>query len=269
MSEAFALACTSTELIYLASLRGGSAIVGIADPLRGRAPHEVEAALLAARASLARRSYLAVEPDGTIALDYDVGRLVDVVARPRRTFFAYQVASALDAVETGTRRVFHVRGSLTVEIVADDAAARVEIVPLAGRGAIARAVLDFWMIDAQVAVEGEPAALPQAALRTAARLAASDGAAVAAELLQSEGIGPGAAGPLAATLARPRRNAALLAVEVHGPPGRTVGLGMLEGANGMWRLRPTARQGVAYIEVEPCSGPRLAGLIGSFVASFA
>jgi hypothetical protein len=130
-------------------------------------------------------------------------------------------------------------------------------------------VLDFWAIENQPAVAGEPTALPQAALHTAARLAASDGAATAAEFLLTEGVGHGAARPQATTLTTPRRNAALLAFEVSGPPGRTVGLGMLEGANGLWRLRPTARKGVAYVEVEPCSGPQLAEFIRSFVSSLA
>src|SRR6267378_5348041 len=99
MSSSPPLACTSTELLYLASLRGGTAIVGISDPLRGRSPEEVEVALLSARDSLAERRFLAIEADGTIALDFDVARVVDTVAKPRRSFFAYQVAaSAADAI---------------------------------------------------------------------------------------------------------------------------------------------------------------------------
>jgi len=252
--------------MYLAGLRGATALVGINDPLRGRSPEEVASALEEARDTLAARHFLAVEADETIALDFDVARVVDTVARPRRSLFAYLVdAAATDALETGVRRVFHLRGSLAVELVADDAHERVQLVPLDGRPAIADAVLGFWAVaDQPAAQDGAAAVIPQQALRRAVAIAAADGAQAAERSLLELEIGPLAARALATTLARPRRNAALLALQHSGLERHTLGIGMLEGDNGLWRLRPMPADAV---ELTPCSGPQLAEQIRAFVAA--
>jgi hypothetical protein len=255
-SSAPELACTSVELVYLAGLRGAQTIVGIDDPLRARTADDAEDALRSAQNALAARGFLALDADGGIVLDYDVARVIDAVAKPRRTLCAYRVRP----VETGARRVFHVRGSLVVELAValDD----VRLVPLAGRAAVAEAVVDFWDVAEQPAVNGEAAILAQQALRIAVRLAAADGAASATDYLQAQGVGAGTAGPLATTLANPRQNAALLAYHVSKSP--SVGMGLLEGINGLWRLRPMAGDA---IEVAPCSGPELAELVRAVVTT--
>jgi hypothetical protein len=168
------LVCTSTELIYLASLRGARTIVGISDPLHGRSADEIEAALAVARDGLAARRYLTVEADGTLTLDFDVARVVDAVARPRRTLLAFLVgACAVAAPETGARRVFHVRGSVTVSMT--DWRDEVRLVPLAGRAAIAHAVLDFWSVADQPQAPGGSAIVPRQTLHAAAHTAATLG----------------------------------------------------------------------------------------------
>jgi hypothetical protein len=161
--------------------------------------------------------------------------------------------------------VFHLRGSLTVELVSDDAQERVQLVPLDGRAAIASAVLAFWAVaDQPAAHDGEVLVIPQQALRRAVAIAAADGAQAAERSLLELEIGSPAARALAATLARPRRNAALLALQHSGLARHTLGIGMLEGENGVWRLRPMPGDAV---EVAPCSGPELAELIRGFVAA--
>jgi hypothetical protein len=74
---------------------------------------------------------------------------------------------------------------------------------------------------------------------------------------------------LAATLASPVRNSALLTFDLAGPPGKTVGMGMLEGANGLWRLRPLAARDDRgpLVEVQPTDGATLARLVREFVKS--
>jgi hypothetical protein len=252
LSSAPELACTSIELVYLASLRGGQSIVGIADPLRDRTPEDVADALRTAQGALAARRFLAVEPDGSIVLDYDVARVVDAVVKPRRTVCVYRVRS------DGSRRVFHVRGSLVVELVAerDD----VRLVPLPGRAAIAEAVLQFWEVADQLPVKAEPAVLAQRVLHEAARLAASD----ASTYLLAQGVPAASAGPLAATLARPRQNTALLIYDGSGLQEHMLGMSTLEGENGLWRLRPVPGDAV---EVVPCSGPELAAWIRDLIST--
>jgi hypothetical protein len=264
LSAAPELACTSTELILLASLRGAKMIVGISDPLHGRSPDEVAAALAAARDGLAARRYLTVDADGTLTLDFDVARVVDAVTRPRRTLLAFVVsASAVAAPETGARRVFHVRGSLTVSMT--DWRGGVRLVPLAGRAAIADAVLDFWSVGDQPPAPGGSAIVPRQTLHAAARAAATLGLDACESDLLDAGVAPGAASSLAATLTRPRGNAALLALDIGGQSGRMLGVGMLAGYDGLWRLRPLERDGVASVEVKPCSGPQLAEIVRDFV----
>ena len=267
MTQAAAIECTSTELLYLASLRGGQTIIGINDPLRGLSTEDVESALLQARDTLATRRVLALGSDGRITLDYDVARVVDAVARPRHTFFTFEVtASAADAVDHGRRRVIHLRGSVAVEVVAEAGREPVVLVPLAGLWGIGDAVLAFWAVaDQTPARGGQRTTITQRAMHAAAREAAQHGAAHTASLLLDAGAGEPAARALAETLSHPRRNAALLAFEPT-RPGQTTALGMLEGDNGLWRLRPLVRSDVPLVELQPCSGDELAETVRSFVS---
>jgi len=262
-----AFECTSTELLYLASLRGGRSIIGINDPLRGLSEAEVETELLRARDALAARRFLVVGNDGRITLDYDVARLVDAVARPRRTFFAFEVtASAADAVTSGQRRVFHIRGSVAVEIVAELGREPVEVVPVAGRAGVCDAVLAFFSVgDQPAAAGGVRTTVTQRAMHAAASLAAHRGAEACASVLRDAGAPEPSARALAVTLSQPLRNAALLALDASAPAGQTLALGLLAGANGLWRLRPFVDDEVPMIEVEPSSGPALAAAIREFV----
>jgi hypothetical protein len=74
---------------------------------------------------------------------------------------------------------------------------------------------------------------------------------------------------LAVTLSQPLRNAALLALDASAPAGQTLALGLLAGANGLWRLRPFVDDEVPMIELEPSSGPALAAAIREFVTGAA
>jgi hypothetical protein len=259
------LACTNEELIFLASLSGAQAVVGVEDPLRGRSEDEVEQALIAARERLIQRGYLVAHADGSSTPPPEVAELVETIAHPQRSYFAFLVTgSAADAVGTGERQVFHVRGSNVVRLMGD--ARQVEVVRLAGRRGIAEDVLAFWGVAQQPPAGATQAVLPQRALHEAARVAAEAGEDACRERLVAAGIDEEAAEELAMTLTRPRRNAALLAFAVDAQPGTTLGMGMLEGANGLWRLRPDeARGGEPYVRAAACAGPALAEIVRAFV----
>jgi hypothetical protein len=67
------------------------------------------------------------------------------------------------------------------------------------------------------------------------------------------------------TLTQARGNGAL----VIGDPttASSLALGMLSGANGLWRLRQIDRSGVPSVELEPCSSARLSQVVREFVLS--
>jgi hypothetical protein len=128
------------------------------------------------------------------------------------------------------------------------------------------AVLAFFSVgDQPAALGGARTAVTQRAMHAAASVAAQRGADACAALLRDAGAGETGARALAVTLSQPRRNAALMAIEAAAPAGQALALGMLEGANGVWRLRPFVDEDVPMIELEPCGGPALATLVREFV----
>ncbi len=256
------LTCTRSELVALVGLLGGKAVIGIDDPLRGLSSSAVDAAFLSAREGLERRRFLRLAADGFLEISPDVARLAAVVAKPTRSYYAdLTKGSALDSIEHGTRRVFHVRDGVAVEL--SDGLSEATVCALAaGRSAIADAVVGFWEVRDQAAAGSERARLSQAALHEAARIGADQGRAAAFEKLRSAGVPPVAADTLAGSLAAARANAALIAFSMDAPPNQTRTIGMLDGGRGLWRLRVPAPD---QVELEPASGQALARLVHDFV----
>jgi hypothetical protein len=257
------IACTAMELVVLAGLRNGTAVVGIHDPARGLADGDLDRALRTARQGLEQRGYLRSATDGDIILDADVADLVDVVVHAERSYFSYYVAaSAHDAIQHGARRVWHTRGATAVEVVDNDT--EVRVLRLGGRTRIADALLADWGIGQQPAAGMERAVLAQTDLRAAASAAAEHGRQASMDVLLAGGLRAAVAFELARTLTAPRGNAALIAFTLD-RPGQTIGLGMLEGENGLWWLRPRDGQTEPLIELEPCTGRGVARRVRTFL----
>jgi len=259
LGQSAAITCTRTELVALVGLLEGTAVHGIEDPLRGLSEREIDTALVKAREGLERRHYLRLAADGFIELDGGVASVVQVVAHPERSYFVYLThGSARDPIEAGTRRVFHVKGDLAVEVADGD---EPMLTALDGRDGIATAVTRFWHVEDQPAAGSERVHVAQQALHQAARIAASEGRAACLESLRAAGVPPTAASTLAETLTSPRSNAAVIAFSIEAPAKSTVAIGALEGANGLWRMRAAADE----VDLEPTTGAALARLIREFV----
>ena len=111
---------TNDELIFLASLRGARAVVGVNDPLRGRSAREVQRTLVAAGTRLLEQGYVIKVSDDELDPAPELRELVDAIVRPERSLFAFVTeATAADAVSSGVRRVFHVRRSTVVALLGD------------------------------------------------------------------------------------------------------------------------------------------------------
>jgi len=255
-------------------------VVGLTDPFRGQSQAAIEQTLARASERLLAQGALRQQADGGLAVAPHLVDLVDTLAQPERSYFVYVTqAAATDAVSGGQRRVVHVRrpspsspfSSLSI-VALSQAAERVDLQRLADAAALASDVLDFWSVADQPAAPGPAVELPQADLHAAARLAAEQGADGARQHLEQAGVPAPAAAALAATLSAPRRNAALVAFSLAAPPAAAgeqaplPGLGLLEGANGLWQLRTTTTQGTPAVQLEPCAGPALAARVHAFFA---
>ncbi len=256
------ITCSRVELVALVGLLDGKAVIGIDDPLRGLSRTDTDKALVKAREGLERRQYLRMAPDGFIELDRGAANIIKVVAQPERSYYAYVIhgAAALSPIESGTRRVFHVRGNLAAEVT--DAAEAVTVNPLAGRVAIATEVVDFWRITNQRPAGVERATLAQKALHDATRLAHEQGAQATLTALREAGLPPGAAAALTETLVNQVANGALIAFSIANQRP-TATIGFLEGHHGLWRMRISADQ----VTLEPTTAPALARLVRDFLKS--
>lgn len=256
------IACTNAELIFLASLRGARFVAGVDDPFRGRAPADVEHALGVAGGRLLERGYLIENADGSVRVDERIVPVVDTVVAASRSFFAFRRdASSPDMVTDGVRRIYHVRAQMILELEGD--AHDVVIRGLSDLDTLASAVLAFWGIDEQTAagtgdLEFE---IPQQILH-----AASSSGVDAAGILERAGVTGAAARAMATTLAQPRRNCALLPFRVDRSTGNAFGLGMLEGANGMWCLRSGERGRTPVVSATPCDARTMQAVVRDFVA---
>ncbi|HET6318017.1 MAG TPA: hypothetical protein VFG86_16300, partial [Chloroflexota bacterium] len=249
------ITCSGVELVALVGLLDGKAVIGIEDPLRGLSRTETDKALVKAREALERRQYLRMASDGFIELDKRVAELVQVVAKPDRSYYAYVIRGAepLSPIESGTRRVFHARGNLGAEVID---AAEATVRRLRGRDAIASTVVEFWHITNQPPAGAERATLSQQALHDATRLALEQGSEATLTALRDAGLLPRAAATLADTLVSPIANGALIAFSLSNQR-QTATIGFLEGQNGLWRMRTTAGQ----VTLEATTAPALARLV--------
>ncbi|HWI53835.1 MAG TPA: hypothetical protein VNT01_16985, partial [Symbiobacteriaceae bacterium] len=102
-------------------------------------------------------------------------------------------------------------------------------------------------------------------LRAARQLAEESGVAAAEEHLLGAGLSPEVSAALAATLARPLGNGALVAMPSDQSPLSVDGLALLEGESGLWLLRNVHEAGTRWVDVVPCSAASMLAFIRSIM----
>nr|PZN38137.1 MAG: hypothetical protein DIU70_11425 [Bacillota bacterium] len=150
-----------------------------------------------------------------------------------------------------------------------------ELVPLAGADAVVRELAAFFRLSGESAEPPAPSGpvpdgserVPAPRLEEARDLAQAAGSDAARNLLEGAGVSTGVAGALAAALARPEGNGALVGF-YRGEAGWTVrGFGFLAGAGGHWLLRPFARAGTEWVEVLPATPAQVVAAVTELVTS--
>jgi len=247
-NDAVQITCSSVEATFLASLLGARMLLGIEDPFRGWLTEEIEEAWSRARAGLAERRFIEIQADGGVVMDPAVAALVGVWAFPQASFML-NFTSGDGPTE---RRYFHLTQTLGVEQVLT-AEAAVQLTALEGAPAIYRRVLQIFRLGDQAAAPGNPAMLTEALLIQARARAIESGSGAAQKVLQQGHLPEATARSLARTLADPIANGALVCLARRTTTWEVSGLGLLEGRNGLWRLRSFARDEEPWIEAIPCT----------------
>lgn len=253
--QPFALACSPVEAYYLAGLLGATSLPGMSDPFSGWLANEIEAAWAEARASLIQRRFIEERADGGLVIDMGVAALMNTWAMADVSIWLTGATQDGHSLDTH----FHLKGSMAVEQrVIDDGSIR--LAPVENVIAVYREIIRRLRLSGQAPASGNRCALPEAVLERARTLAVNQGVRAAADTLSRAAIPAETAEALAKTLVSPTVNGAVVALG----RGRifyweVAGLGMLDGAVGLWRLRAFKQEGENWIEVIPCdaSGMRI------------
>lgn len=233
MDRKFAFNLTNDEYLFVLGVFRVPLLLGSVDLFFNLSPEQIEVAMERARQSLHARQLVEVAGTGEVAISPRLSALVYVCAFPNYSL----IATHTDAQGTRDVRFYHITTQLIVEdAVFEDGSHMLAQVPLAS---LAERVSTQFKLDSQPAAPANRCRLLRTVLEEAHNKAASGGAEVAVERLQTAGVGKHTAIRLAHALARPLSNSALGMVSyVYEPPRPS--LGVLEAADGLWLLRFTA-----------------------------
>jgi len=243
------ITCSAQEMAFLAGSLGADTLLGVADPFMGWLADEIEDAWKQAQSALAGRSFIKVQPDGGIVMDVAVAALVGTCAFPDASF----VVTFTPAGGETVTRYLHVTKQLAVEQAAvSEPVAAYRLVALENGEAAYERVLRIFDLDGQRAVSSPGGELPEAGLIQAREAAADGGLKEAQRVLREVGLSRTTAAALAETLVNPVANGALVALARRETAWDVSGLGVLEGQNGLWRLRAFTRGEENWVEAIPC-----------------
>ena len=114
-------------------------------------------------------------------------------------------------------------------------------------------IVELLRLDGQeAAAHGVAARLPEASLVQAREVAGQQGVQAAQNLLRDAGVTGPAAAALAETLAHPVMSGSLVALKRGERAWDVAGVGVLEGANGLWRLRVYSQVQENWVEATAC-----------------
>lgn len=255
--------CTCTELVYLSGLLGGASPLGLENTFRGAELDSVDDALHIVRTSLIARQYLVALPNGPTEIDPVLAVLIRVAIFPS-VVLLLRGSTASGGVES---QAFYLRGPLIVEVVAVSASTyRLQM--LGGNDSIVQRISESWHLTSQQAAPGVAGLVPEAVLQAARQLVVEQGPSRAADALTQAGLEEATSCSLAETLADPHRNAAVVALRPGEMNWQVAGFGMLDGGNGLWRLRTTERGGKPWAEVIPTDAATLVSELSRLLAHF-
>ncbi len=247
-SDSPTITCSAIEATFLASLLGANVLLGLEDPFFGWLTEEIEQAWADAKKSLAERKYIATEEDGHIILDTAVAALVGTWAKPDASFiFTFTPADGKTQI-----RYFHLTRHLAVEQTLVKKP-NYQLTALENAAAVYQRILTILNIEDQSAAGTDSVTLLEKELTKIRAHVAKSGVRGAADVLKRSDVKESALRPLAHTFAKPVANSALVALAQRATAWEVAGLGLLEGKNGLWRLRAFKRDDENWVEATPCS----------------
>ena len=252
--------CSPAELFTLATILGGETLIGVPDPFPGWLTEEIEAAVHQAYEDLIRRGYLQ-EQNGALSMDVLVAALVAAVAEPDTVV----ILTAHQPPQMPQQEAFYWRPPLIVHLHPEESL--YTLTALSSSKEILALIREAWGLEAQKPVQAQGFAVPQEAL-DAAREALGQGEQEAIRVLHRSGVEFGHARAFVRTLQTGTRNGALTALRPLETTWQVSGIGMLEGENGLWRLRPFQRQNAEWVECTPCSADDLIEEMQLFLERF-
>jgi len=148
-------------------------------------------------------------------------------------------------------RYFHLTRYLGVEQIPTDGSSW-QLTALEDAQAVYQHVIEMFRLENQGAAPGSSAMLPETLLLQIRAQAIESGAEAVQEKMKQAGLDEITARSLADTLTYPTANGVLVVLARRKMAWKIAGLGLLEGRNGLWRLRSFTRDNENWIEANPC-----------------
>ncbi|HWI51554.1 MAG TPA: hypothetical protein VNT01_05355 [Symbiobacteriaceae bacterium] len=229
------ISCTPVELAYLAALVNDGPLIGVPDPFSGRLAPEVEEALGGARAQLQHRGLIHIGTDGTVTADEELAALLSICIGSQPSF---RLVRTLPGSGT-TVHHYHQGEAGSVELAASADGQVVDIIAICN---LAERIVQLLNIAQQAAPASAGGTVSEALLERVRDLAEEGRVEDGAMLLHRAGIPIEPAALLVSDLASPLRLAVLLAIHPSATGWGADGVTFVEGAGGLWLLKPAAGQ---------------------------
>lgn len=245
----FFLDLTPAELVCLLEILGSYSMLGLATPFDGMAEDEVEELKEEAKNSLISKDYVAVLPDGQVQIDLTVAALVQCCASPEQTWTTTFEATT---GERDVRHIHRVRDLIVEDAILSSGLHR--LTPLRDRAAVLQRIEQQMHLGRQPAASARPFVLPEEILSRTREVAVAMGEETAVRYLVSAGVAETTAAQFVQALAQPVSNSSISRWSItDGKITSNVeeGIGILEGAAGLWLFHPFAVEGTVRIKVSP------------------
>jgi hypothetical protein len=240
---------TGTEAVFLASMLGAGTLLATQDPLAGLLAEEIAGEWERSRAGLKARGYLLEGANGSVTIDSEVAGLVGAWAAPESVIMAsYKSGSG----QVGARDYFLTE---RMAVRRTDAPEGYFLEAVSAEG-IHSDVEELFGLAGQPAAPGAQVVLPEVLFNEARQVAAERGTEATYTLLSeafySQGVSLAAISALSASLAGPHASGSVTAMSRQTTTWEVSGLGLLEGPQGVWRLRSFSRDSRNWVEAIPC-----------------
>jgi len=245
----FSLDLTPDELVCLLEALGATRMVGLTSLFADVPPGEAAKRKTAAKAAMASKGYLTVSLEGRVQLDLTIAALVQCCATPQQTWtMTFQDT-------TGARDVRHIHR--VQDLIVEDAilaSGTHRLTSLRDEAAVFLRIQQQLRLNVQPAAAGQSFVLPEEILFRIKEIAAAGGEEAAARYLAAMGVTEATAACFVQALVRPVSNSSIsrwAAAGEEAAASTEEGLGVLEGASGLWLLQPLLADGTAWVRVSP------------------